>query len=127
MFSPKVKKWGFPSFRRKPESRVSCENRNPVSKMFPCFRRDDVWTPVSTGVTTFYEITIFACRGDPCPALVFSNISVISVPSVAKVFWLRLCRAVLLTFKFFKFCKESPPPSPSPSRGEGREGVISCG
>ena len=55
MFSPKVKKWGFPSFRRKPESRVSCENRNPVSKMFPCFRRDDVWTPVSTGVTTFYE------------------------------------------------------------------------
>jgi len=39
-----------------PESRVSCENRNPVSKMFPYFRRDDVWPPVSTGVTTFYEI-----------------------------------------------------------------------
>jgi hypothetical protein len=46
-----------------PESRVSCENRNPLSKMFPHFRRDDVWTPVfgelsravSTGVTTFYE------------------------------------------------------------------------
>jgi hypothetical protein len=23
--------------------------------MVPDFRRDDVWTPVSTGVTTFYD------------------------------------------------------------------------
>jgi hypothetical protein len=30
--------------------------------------------------------------------------------------------SVLLTFKFFKFYEESPPPSPSPSRGEGRVG-----
>jgi hypothetical protein len=39
-----------------PESRVPGENRDPVFEMAPDFRRDDVWTPVSTGVTTFYEI-----------------------------------------------------------------------
>jgi len=43
------------SFRRKPESRVPGENRDPVFEMVPDFRRDDVWTPVFTGVTTFYE------------------------------------------------------------------------
>jgi len=26
--------------------------------MVPDFHRDDVWTPVSTGVTTFYDIII---------------------------------------------------------------------
>ena len=36
-----------------PESRVPGENRDPVFEMVPDFRRDDVWTPVSTGVTTF--------------------------------------------------------------------------
>jgi len=38
-----------------PECRVPGENRDPVFEMAPDFRRDDVWTPVSTGVTTFYE------------------------------------------------------------------------
>ena len=38
-----------------PESRVPGENRDPVFEMVPDFRRDDVWTPVFTGVTTFYE------------------------------------------------------------------------
>ncbi len=38
-----------------PESRVPGENRDPVFEVVPDFRRDDVWTPVSTGVTTFYE------------------------------------------------------------------------
>ena len=38
-----------------PESRVPGENRDPVSRMAPGFRRDGVWTPVSTGVTTFYD------------------------------------------------------------------------
>ena len=47
---------GFESyFLTKPESRVPGENRDPMSKMAPGFRRDDVWPPVSTGVTTFYE------------------------------------------------------------------------
>ena len=34
-----------PSFRRKPESRVPGENRDPVFEMVPDFRRDDVWMP----------------------------------------------------------------------------------
>jgi len=38
-----------------PESRVPGENRDPDFEMAPDFRRDDVWTPVTTGVTTFYE------------------------------------------------------------------------
>jgi hypothetical protein len=45
--------------RRKPESRVPGENRDPVLGMVPNFRRDDVWTPAFAGVTlqeTFYEI-----------------------------------------------------------------------
>jgi hypothetical protein len=34
----------------------SDESRNPVIKeLVPGFRRDDVWTPVFTGVTTFYK------------------------------------------------------------------------
>jgi len=33
------------SFRRKPESRVPGENRDPVYEMVPDFRRDDVWMP----------------------------------------------------------------------------------
>jgi len=33
------------SFRRKPESRVPDENRDPVFEMIPDFRRDDVWMP----------------------------------------------------------------------------------
>ena len=40
------------SFRRKPESRVPGENRDPVSKeMVPGVRRDSVWTPAFAGVT----------------------------------------------------------------------------
>ena len=39
-----------------PESRVPGENRDPVFEMVPDFRRDDVWTPVFTGVTTFCGI-----------------------------------------------------------------------
>jgi hypothetical protein len=42
-----------------PESRVPGENRDPVFEMVPDFRRDDVWTPASAGVTlqeSFYEI-----------------------------------------------------------------------
>jgi hypothetical protein len=50
---------GFPSFRRKPESRIPGENQDPVSKMVPGFRRDDVWTPVFTGVTAFQQIIDF--------------------------------------------------------------------
>ena len=38
-----------------PESRVPGENRDPVFEMVPDFRRNDVWTPGFTGVTTFYE------------------------------------------------------------------------
>jgi len=34
-----------------PDSRVPGENRDPVYKMAPDFRRDDVWTPVFTGET----------------------------------------------------------------------------
>jgi len=34
-----------------PESRVPGENRGPVYEMVPDFRRNDVWTPVFTGVT----------------------------------------------------------------------------
>jgi hypothetical protein len=34
-----------PSFRRKPESRVPGENRDPVFEMVPDFRRDDFWMP----------------------------------------------------------------------------------
>jgi len=33
------------SFRRKRESRVPGENRDPVFEMVPDFRRDDVWMP----------------------------------------------------------------------------------
>src|SRR4030042_2328731 len=33
------------SFRRKPESRVPGENRDPVFEMVPDFRRDNVWMP----------------------------------------------------------------------------------
>jgi len=47
------------SFRRKPESRVPGENRDPVFELVPDFRRDDVWTPAFAGVTlqgTFCEI-----------------------------------------------------------------------
>jgi hypothetical protein len=47
-----------PDFHRdklQPESRVSGENRDPVSKMVPDFRRDDAWTPAFAGETTFYE------------------------------------------------------------------------
>jgi hypothetical protein len=33
------------SFRRKPESRVPGENRDPIFEMVPDFRRDDVWMP----------------------------------------------------------------------------------
>ena len=36
-----------------PESRVPGENRDLVFEMAPDFCRDGVWTPVSTGVTTF--------------------------------------------------------------------------
>ena len=53
----------------KQESRVSCENRNPVFKMVPCVRRDDVWTPAgvypdenrgrSDDFGTFYEPILF--------------------------------------------------------------------
>jgi len=39
---PKVGKYVFPSFRRKPESRLFEHLQN-------------VWTPVFTGVTTSYE------------------------------------------------------------------------
>jgi hypothetical protein len=46
----------LPSFRRKPESRVPGENRDPAFEIIPYFRRDGLWTPVFTGVTTFYEI-----------------------------------------------------------------------
>jgi len=35
------------------------ENRDPVLDMVPDFRRDDAWTPVFTGVTTFYELIDF--------------------------------------------------------------------
>ena len=41
------------SFRRKPESRIPGENRDPVFKMVPGFRRDDVWTPAFAGVTVW--------------------------------------------------------------------------
>jgi len=37
------------------ESRVPGVNRDPIFEMVPGFRRDDVWTPVFTGVTIFYE------------------------------------------------------------------------
>ncbi len=33
------------SFRRKPESRVPGENRDPIFEMVPDFGRDDVWMP----------------------------------------------------------------------------------
>ena len=46
MNSQKVGKHHFPSFRRKPES-----------SLFNQLRR--AWTPVFTGVTTFYEIVKF--------------------------------------------------------------------
>ena len=47
------------SFLRKQESRVSCENRNPVFKMVPCFRRDEVWTPAFAGVTDFGLLWVY--------------------------------------------------------------------
>jgi len=57
--SPPFSKGGLGGFQgyflTKPESRVAGENRDPVFEMAPSFRRDDVWTPVSTGVTTFYD------------------------------------------------------------------------
>jgi hypothetical protein len=37
-----------------PESRVLGVNRDPILEMVPGFRRDDVWTPVFTGVTTYH-------------------------------------------------------------------------
>ncbi len=43
-----------------PESGVPGGNRDPVFEMVPGFRRDGASTPVSTGVTTFYE-TIMNC------------------------------------------------------------------
>jgi hypothetical protein len=47
---------GFESyFLTKPESRVPGGDRDPAFEMVPDFRRDKVWTPVFTGVTTFYE------------------------------------------------------------------------
>ncbi len=60
------------------ESRVPGENRDPVSRMAPGFRRDDVWTPVfgelsravSTGVTTFYEIITICSSYKNCSLLI---------------------------------------------------------
>ena len=49
--------------------------------------------------------------GYPCAALSFANISVNSVPSVAKVFWLQLCRAVTSMAKGFRKFKNSSNPS----------------
>ncbi|OGP73633.1 MAG: hypothetical protein A2W09_01660 [Deltaproteobacteria bacterium RBG_16_50_11] len=46
-------KAGIQGFLRKQESRVPGENRDPVSEMVPCFRRDNVWTPALAGVTVF--------------------------------------------------------------------------
>ena len=34
-------------------------NQDPIFEMVPGFRRDDVWTPVFTGVTAFYETINF--------------------------------------------------------------------
>ncbi len=41
------------SFRRKPESRVPGENRDPVSKMVPGIRRDGAWMPAFAGMTNY--------------------------------------------------------------------------
>jgi hypothetical protein len=46
-----IKGLTIPSFLRKQEPRVPGGNQDPVFKMVPGFRRDDVWTPVFTGVT----------------------------------------------------------------------------
>ena len=40
-----------------PESRVSCENRNPVHVIAPRFRGDDVWIPAFAGMTTNTDYT----------------------------------------------------------------------
>ena len=45
-----------------PESRVPGENWDPVFEMVLDFRRDDVWTPVSAGVTTYYDIIIIGVQ-----------------------------------------------------------------
>jgi len=47
---------------QKRESRVSCENRNPVNWYSSLLAQDDIWTPAFAGVTaflTFYEIIKF--------------------------------------------------------------------
>jgi hypothetical protein len=63
--SPPFSKGGLGGFKTyfltKPESRVPGENRDPVFEMAPDFRRDDVWTPVSTGVTILCK-AIISCR-----------------------------------------------------------------
>jgi hypothetical protein len=53
----KHKIWRTPD-RVRGRRRNPGENRDPVLEMVPDFHRDDVWTPVSTGVTTFYDIII---------------------------------------------------------------------
>jgi len=50
MNSQKVIKYRFPSFRRKPESSIFNQLQS-------------TWTPVFTGVTTFYEFINFICLG----------------------------------------------------------------
>jgi hypothetical protein len=45
MIAQKVEIQKNSSFRRKPESRVPGENRDPVFEMVPDFRRDDVCPP----------------------------------------------------------------------------------
>ena len=52
-----VKKKVFPSFRRKPESRVPGENRDPVLEMVPGVRRDDAWMPAFAGMTNYETIS----------------------------------------------------------------------
>ena len=64
LFSEKVVISGLPARsrfgegRRKPESRVHAENRDPVFEMVPDFRRDDVWMPDQIrhdGLTDFVD------------------------------------------------------------------------
>jgi len=82
MNSQKVRKTSYPSFRRKPESSHFKE-------------LSSLWTPVFTGVTTFYE----AIKVDPCQktkhslrVVIRSRGEVVSLARMGRLIFYRLLR-----------------------------------
>jgi hypothetical protein len=71
--------------------------------MVPCFRRDDVWTPVSTGVTVFGLWTLLAIQKAPEVLIVGTR----STASLAHHFWFGLTKLEIKATRILSITTET--------------------